>query len=120
MFFMPTTNDLIVLQKLEDLTIILHNLLETIPKKEQFALSEDIKKQAYLIFRLMVHANALRSGRKECFTRLSEEFDFLLYLIRIVYRLGHFSVKQYMNLVKKHNEVVRICCGWLSNTDSEK
>ncbi len=117
---MSTTTDLTVFQKLEDLTIIFHNLLDTIPRKEQFALSEDIKKQLYLIAKLMIHANTLRFGRKEYFIRLSEEFELLLYFVRLLYRLRYISSKQYMNLAKRHNEVVRICCGWLSNTDSEK
>lgn len=117
---MSTINDLIVAQKFEDVTIGLHKLLEVVPRKEQFALVEDIKKQAYLISKLLIHVNTLRSGRKEYYSRLSEEFDFLLYLVRLVNRLGHITVRQYMNYAKRHNEVVRICCGWLNNTDSEK
>jgi len=50
---MSTIKDLIAFQKLEDLTIVLHKMLSIIPKKEQFALSEDIKKQLYSISRLM-------------------------------------------------------------------
>ncbi len=117
---MSTIKDLIAFQKLEDLTIVLHKMLSIIPKKEQFALSEDIKKQLYLISRLMIHANILRSGRKEYFTKLSEEFDFLFYLIRLVYKLEYISSRQYMNISEKVNEVIKICCGWLENTDSEK
>jgi len=108
---MSTTNDLIVAQKLEDVTIMLHHLLEAVPRKEQFALVEDIKKQVYLIYRLLIHVNTLRSGRKEYYTELSEEFQFLIYLVRLVNRLGHITAKQYINYAKRHDEVVRICCG---------
>ena len=114
------TKDLIAFQKLEDLTIVLHKVLSTIPKKEQFALSEEIKKQVYLIAKLIMHVNTLRQGRKEYFSKLSEEFDFLFYLIRLMYKLKYISSKQYMNLSERVNEVVKICCGWLKNIDSEK
>lgn len=117
---MSTINDLIAFQKMEDLTVILHKILSTIPKKEQFALSEDVKKQMYLISKLMIHINTIRVGRKEYFSKISKEFDFLFYLIRLLHRLKYISTKQYMSLSKKINEVIKICCGWIKNTDSEK
>jgi len=108
---MSTIKDLIAFQKFEDLTIVLHKMLSAIPRKEQFALSEDIKKQMYLISKLMIHANTLRTGRKEYLAKLSEEFDFLFFLIRLTHKLGYISVKPYMNLSEKLNEVIKICCG---------
>ena len=103
--------DLIAFQKLEDFTIVLHKVLSEIPRKEQFALSEDIKKQVYLISKLIIHINTLRKDRKIYFSKLSEEFDFLFYLIRLTHKLGYISSKQYMNLSEKVNEVIKICCG---------
>ncbi len=117
---MSSINDLVAFQKMEDLTVILHKMLARIPKKEQFALSEDIKKQMYLISRLMIHINTLRKDRREYFSRVSEEFDFLFYLVRLLYQLRYISTKQYMHLSGKVNEVIKICCGWIKNTDSEK
>jgi hypothetical protein len=117
---MSSINDLVAFQKMEDLTVILHKILTRIPKKEQFALSEDIKKQMYLLSKLMIHINTLRKDRKEFFSRVSEEFDFLLYLIRLLYKLRYVSTKQYMYLSSKVNEVIKICCGWIKNTNSEK
>jgi hypothetical protein len=38
----------------------------------------------------------------------------------LLYRLKYISTKQYMSLSKKTNEVIKICCGWIKNTDSEK
>ncbi|MDD3156525.1 MAG: four helix bundle protein [Candidatus Pacebacteria bacterium] len=108
---MSNINELVAFQKMEDLTVILHKMLSTIPKKEQFALSEDIKKQMYLISKLMIHINTLRKDRREYFSRVSEEFDFLFYLIRLLYRLKYISTKQYMRLSEKVNEVIKICCG---------
>jgi len=108
---MSTIKDLIAFQKFEDLTIVLHKILSTIPRKEQFALAEDIKKQMYLISKLMIHANTLRTGRKEYFAKLSEEFDFLFYLIRLTHKLEYITTKSYMNLSERINEVIKICCG---------
>lgn len=109
------TKDLIAFQKLEDLTIILHRILSVIPKKEQFALAEDIKKQVYLIAKLMININTLRQGRKEAFSKLSEEFDFLFYLIRLSHNLRYISNKQYMSISEKINEIIKICYGWLKS-----
>ena len=113
--------DLIVFQKLEDLTIFLNPILSKFPKKEQYALSEDIKKELYQISKLVIHINNSKQNRIKYYFKLSEEFDFLFYLIRLGHKLKYISTNNYMTITEKINEIIKISCGWLkSNTNSNK
>ena len=113
--------DLIAFQKIEDLTVFFYPVLAKFPKSEQFALAGDIKKQIYSISRLLIEINNTRQGRQSYYVLLNEEFDFLLYLIRLANKLRFISNGQYMRISGMIDEVVKICCGWLNgNMDGIK
>ena len=103
--------DLIAFQKLEDLTLAFYPVLTMFPKGEQFALAGDIKKEIYSISRLLIEINNTKQGRQNYYVLLNEEFDFLLYLIRLSNKLRFLSNKQYMRISEMIDEVVKICCG---------
>jgi hypothetical protein len=103
--------DLIAFQKIEDLTIILNPILSRFPKKEQYALSEDIKNELYSIAKLIIHINNSKYEKIKYYNKLNDEFDFLFYLIRLAHKLKYISTHNYMNITERILEVIKICCG---------
>ncbi len=113
--------DLIVFQKVEDLTVLLNSILSKFPKKEQYALAEDIKKELYSISKLIIHINNSSYDKTKYYIKLNDEFDFLLYLIRLAHKLKYISPHSYMNISEKIVEIIKTCYGWLkSNVSGDK
>ena len=68
----------------------------------------------------IIEINNVKQGRQDYYFLLNEEFDFLFFLVRMANKLSFISNQWYMNISTRIDEIVKICCGLLKNTDGNK
>lgn len=107
------SNDLIVGQKVYDLILYWHQLIVKFPKNERFVLGQNIEKQLLHVFKLINKINNIHDDRKKYYCELSEEIDALFILNRLTKDLKFISVKQYLTIAERINEIAKISCAWL-------
>jgi len=103
-------NDLIVGQKVYDLILYWHQLIVKFPKNERFVLGQNIEKQLLHVFKLINKINNIHDDRKKYYSELSEEIDMLFILNRLTKDLKFISVKQYLTIAERINEIAKISC----------
>ena len=106
-------NDLKASQKLYDLLLYWHQLIVKFPKNNRFVLSQNIENQLIYVFKLINKINNIHENRKKYYSELSEEIDVLFIYNRLSKDLKFISIKQYLFIAEKINEIAKISCGWL-------
>jgi len=104
-------NDLIANQKLYDLLLYWHQLVVNFPRSDRFVLGQNIEKQLIYILKLINRINNIHEDRKQYYAELSEEIDVLFIYNRLSKDLIFISIKQYMFIAEKINEIAKISCG---------
>jgi uncharacterized protein (DUF342 family) len=109
---MQDYNDLILFQKVYDLSLWLHPILNKFPKSEKFVLAENIENCMLEILKGVVKVNSEKSKRNILIEELSAEVDTLRILVRMSKDLRFLSIKAYGVFSDKITEVGKLLGGW--------
>jgi len=103
--------NLIVYQKMLELTEYAYIALRQFPKSEKFGLAGDIKNQIYTVLRLMIAANK-RYYKKTTIQDMDIEHEVLRRQIEMAKNLEFLPFKKFAILIEKVDEVGRLIGGW--------
>ncbi|MFA5169333.1 MAG: diversity-generating retroelement protein Avd [Candidatus Paceibacterota bacterium] len=109
---MENYNDLVLFQKLYDLFLWLHPILNKFPKSEKFVLAEQIEKCIIEIIKGVVMINYQKSKSRISAEDLSLELDNLKVLMRLSKDLRFLSIKSYGIFSEKAVEAGKLLGGW--------
>ncbi|MDD4531436.1 MAG: diversity-generating retroelement protein Avd [Candidatus Pacebacteria bacterium] len=109
---MKEYNDLILFQKIYDLFLWLHPILNRFPKSEKFLLAEQIERCMIEIVRHAVRINFQKIKNRDLVEEMSAELDMLKILVRLSKDLRFVSVKSYGVFSEKAVEVGKLLGGW--------
>jgi four helix bundle protein len=103
--------NLIVYQKMTELTEYLYVCIRQFPKSEKHSLAADIKHQAYTVLRLIVQANK-RYYKKTTMQDIDIEHEILRKQVEMAMTLKFLPFRQYENATVKINEVGKLIGAW--------
>lgn len=103
--------NLIVYQKMLELTEYTYIALRQFPKSEKFGLAADIKNQIYVVLKLIIRANK-RYFKKTTMQDMDTEHEVLRRQIEMAKTLKFLPFKKFAILIEKVDEVGRLIGGW--------
>jgi len=103
-------DDLIVFKKTYDLILWLYPAVEQFPKSQRFILGQQILNSLIDFLKTLIETNQTRY-KKELLNRASIELDKVRLLTRLAKDLRFLSLKKYLLLCEKINEVGKILGG---------
>ena len=107
------TDKLIVFQKMYDLVKDIYPVINRFPKSHRPVLGKQIEEISISILLLIIKANKSRDGQRTVLQGdISDELDSLRILIRLSKDLRFISIKKYLELVEKLNEIGKMVYGW--------
>ncbi len=105
---------LLVYQKVYDLLLLVYPLINKIPKFHKQVLGKYILEIGIYLLILIVKANKERSlARRDLQQEISDNLDYLRILIRLAKDLRFISVKNYLTVAEKINEIGRMLSSWM-------
>lgn len=106
------SENLVILQKLEDAIEYAYCVFRKFPKSERFTLVADLKNRLYRMLELVVVAN--KSKNKIPFLNdIDIELDVFRSLVRVSFRMKYLAPKQYEIISVRFNEFGRLLGGWM-------
>jgi four helix bundle protein len=103
-----------IFQKIYDLILWLHPVVNKFPKSQRFVLGQQTENTALEIIKNVIAANAERN-KLSYLKQISVDLDKLRILIRLSKDLKFISIKQYGQVAEKINEVGKMLGGWLKS-----
>jgi len=103
--------NLILYQKMLELTEYAYIALRQFPKSEKFGLAADIKNQIYTVLRLMITTNK-RYYKKTTMQDMDIEHEILRRQVEMAKNLKFLPFKKFAILIEKVDEVGRLIGGW--------
>jgi hypothetical protein len=102
-------DDFIIFQKMYDFTVYFFPIITKMPKSHRFILGQQLENHCLLIMDLLTVVNKIDiNKRKKYFKNFSNNFDFLVIRIRLAKDLKFITPKQYLNIVEKTNEIIKL------------
>jgi hypothetical protein len=110
---MASHNDLVIFQKVYDLTLWTYPMVNKFPKSQRFVLGQRIENLLIFELRTIIQANKERGLAREEHTRqISDALDELFVMIRLAKDLRFVSIRKYGIFSEKANEVGKLLHGW--------
>jgi len=107
-------DDFVIFQKMYDFTVYFFPIIAKMPKSHRFILGQQIESHCLLIMDLLVAVNKIDvAKKKQYFKNFSNNFDFLVLRIRLANDLNFINSKQYLIIVEKTNEIIKLIYNWL-------
>jgi len=107
-------DDFLIFQKAYDFVILIFPIITKMPKDHRFILGQQLEEKTLSIVDLIVTVNKLNTNdRKKYFTKFSDAFDLLIFRIRLSRDLKLITEKQYMRIIEKENELIKLIHNWL-------
>ena len=104
--------DFLIFQKMYDFIVFAFPMITGMPKNHRFVLGQQIESQMLEILDLLTEVNKLDiKDRGKYFVKFSGLFDSMRVKIRLSKDLVLITVKQYLNLMEKHNEIIALIYG---------
>jgi len=104
---------LLVFQKMYDLVKDIYPVVNRFPKNHRQVLGKQIEEISLTILLQIIEANKSRNGQRLILQRnISDQTDSLRILIRLSKDLKFVSIKKYLELCSKLNEVGKMIYGW--------
>lgn len=108
-----TTDNLIVFQKTYNFIKEIYPVINNFPKSHRPVLGKQIEELCVQILLLIIKANKLRDiERLRLQDNISDQLDYLRILIRLSKDLKFISIKRYLKLEEKLNEIGKMIYGW--------
>lgn len=101
--------DLVAYQKLYDLIVYMYPIINKFPKEQRFVLGQRFENKLFDILNIIIEANLCNGPRDKYYKQMSLEFDVLFHYIRLSKDLVFISIRQYLQISEKTNEVAMIC-----------
>ena len=105
------TQDLVIYQKIVDLTTYLFPALNHFPKQQRFVLGQQIQNQLLVLATSVIEANKAKD-KALVLDRVDTELDKLRYLVRIAHQMKFMKSQHYEQAAKQISEVGRLLGGW--------
>jgi len=109
---MEKYEDLIFFQKIYDLAIWLHPILNRFPKSEKFVLAEKIENCMIEILKKAIIINFQKNKNQILMSELNAEIDCLKILVRLAKDLKFLNIKSYGIFSEKVVESGKLLGGW--------
>jgi len=107
-------DDFLVFQKAYDFAMLMFPIITKMPKDHRFILGQQLEEKTLSIIDLIVVVNKLNiNDRKKYFTKFSDIFDLLMFRIRLSRELKLITERQYMRIIEKENEIIKLIYNWL-------
>ncbi len=107
------TEQLILFQKLYDLVIDMYPIINHIPKSHRMVLGRHLEDNCLTLLLLVIKANKARdAARRELQDKISDDLDSLRIMVRLGKDLRFISIKQYIMLAEKLNEIGKMAYCW--------
>ena len=103
---------LIIFQKLYDLILFLHPIINKFPQKQRFVLGQQIQNGCIDVLKYIIEANN-EIQKLPALKKVSIELDKLRVLFRLSKDLHFISIKQYETTSDRMNEIGRLLQGWI-------
>ncbi|MDD2647095.1 MAG: diversity-generating retroelement protein Avd [Patescibacteria group bacterium] len=104
-----------IFQKIYDLILWLHPVINKFPKSQRFVLGQQIENTILEVLKTIIQANAERN-KTAYLKQASIDLDKLRILIRLSKDLKFVSLKQYSLTAEKINEIGKMLGGWLKSS----
>lgn len=111
---MSTTDGLVIIERLNDVSRYTRIALRQFPKHEKFILGQEIRESILTIRRLTVRA-LKRYYKKTTLEDMDIEIEVLRHLIRDAVNLEYVDLRRYEEWSRLVNEVGKILGAWLKN-----
>lgn len=105
-------NDLILFQKIYDLILWLHPILNRFPKSQKFVLAQKIENCSLEILEKVVKINSAKTKSAFLLENLNVDVDRLRILVRLAKDLRFINIKTYGTFCEKVTEIGKILGGW--------
>jgi four helix bundle protein len=103
--------DLVIWQKLVDLTVYAIPILNKMPKNQRFVLAQQIQNKMLDMVTGVIEANKARD-KAALIDKLDTELDKLRFLVRVSHQLALIKSEQYEQLAKRMIEIGKMIGGW--------
>jgi hypothetical protein len=105
-------NDLILFQKVYDLVLWLHPILNRFPKSQKFVLAQRIENCSLEILEKIVKINSSKTKSAFLMENLNVDIDRLRILVRLSKDLRFINIKTYGIFCEKVTEIGKLFGGW--------
>ena len=105
------TQDLVIYQKIVDLTTYLFPVVNHFPKQQRFVLGQQIQNQLLIIATTVIEANKAKD-KASVLDRVDTELDKLRYLVRIAHQMKFMKSQYYEQAAKQIGEIGKLLGGW--------
>lgn len=105
------TQDLVIYQKVVDLTTYLFPALNHFPKQQRFVLGQQIQNQLLVLATSVIEANKAKD-KAAVLDRMDTELEQLRYMIRIAAQMKFMKSQCYEQAAKQISEIGRLLGGW--------
>lgn len=105
-------NDLILFQKVYDLVLWLHPILNRFPKSQKFVLAQRVENCSLEILEKVVKVNSSKTKSDFLFESLNVDVDRLRILVRLSKDLRFINIKTYGVFCEKVTEIGKLLGGW--------
>jgi len=112
-----TFRDIIAWQKAHKLTLAVYKISEDFPRKEEFCLTNQIRRCAISIPSNIAEGFKRRTKNDSChFYNIAEgSLEELKYQLLLSRDLGYISEDKYAKILELAEETGRLICGWIKN-----
>lgn len=91
-------------------------VLERFPKSQKFTLGDRLQNLISDLLELLIEAHfASKPDKRLMLHQVNIKLEKLRFFIRLSYELGHLSMRQYDEFVRRYNEIGRMTGGWIKS-----
>jgi len=107
-------DDFLIFQKAYDFITVIFPIITKMPKDHRFILGQQMEDKTLQIADMIILVNKLDTNmRKKYFSKFSDMFDILMIRVRLSRDLKLITERQYMRIMEKENELIKLIYNWL-------